>query len=226
MATFRPSPLIAEISGSVGGVTFLSGAGPGVIQLRGRQRRRHQRPGLEPRAITGDLNNAWAGLTVAQRDGWQAAAKSLDLKRSTARKGKFSGRMYFIRFNWWRYAILGLVAGDPPSFDSVARLETLQVTASEATTIDVTFSVTPGLPVTNFVWFGQRTVCPASRRTFRNMRALTVTPSSPTSITLGFPFRAALGQWQAGERIRIVGQPQFPTLGVYQRTTAETIVTP
>ena len=97
MAIFRPSPLVAAISGSAGGVQFLTGAGGNVVRARAGKRSQKTPAMLNEQAIYINAIRHWQNLTDQQRLTWTAAARHLALRSRLGVPRHLSGFQSFMR---------------------------------------------------------------------------------------------------------------------------------
>lgn len=75
MAVFRPSPMLADVAGSVGGLTFQRHRGQHVIMTRARGTNTQSPRQLQQRALGQQVAAAWRALSDAERVQWTAASK-------------------------------------------------------------------------------------------------------------------------------------------------------
>lgn len=109
MALIKPSPLVAQIRGSVGGVTFTRARAGAIARINSRP---HNTPDSRPPFdyITSEASRAYRraaftiaarrwihGSTQAQRDSWDALAKTTRLLNKLGEPHQPTGRALFIR---------------------------------------------------------------------------------------------------------------------------------
>ncbi len=97
MAIFRPSPLVASISGSVGGIQFLSGAGGNVVRARPGKRSQKTKAVLNQQAVYNGAVRAWQGLVPEQRELWVAMARVLSRRNKLSLPRKLSPFQTYMR---------------------------------------------------------------------------------------------------------------------------------
>jgi hypothetical protein len=96
MATFTPGPLVSTISGTLAGLTFLNGPGPGVVQTRRTHARTSSTYQLSARATFLTASTAWTALTQNTREQWASFAAALTTTTSTPPRAAAQGRRLFI----------------------------------------------------------------------------------------------------------------------------------
>ena len=145
MAIVQFGPGVADMRGSVGGITYSkSYAGP-VVKLKSSPPRRARRTQPINRSILGFLSRQWGELTNAQRDSWETWA--LNHPEPDKFGGTFimSGINAFVKLNSHAIRLGGVGAWNvlPPSVPPAANLLTLAVTqgATNAGEIDVNWTL-------------------------------------------------------------------------------------
>lgn len=128
MALFRPSAIVQNISGAVGGVVFVNGRGGPYVSTRGIKReavtRRQQlaRNGLQ-RAIV-----RWSEITDAQRLAWSLLAARTPRIDRLGRTTVYTGRQLFLRHNGFNGRLTLAMQDDPPSLGVSIAFERCTVT--------------------------------------------------------------------------------------------------
>ena len=99
MAIFKPGALVGGISGSLGGVTFVSGPRSPVVRHR-PARPRPKGAGIEAQqALMNLLQLEWAGFTDAERAAWRAAATTYQRSNRLSQSAPLTGIQMFLKVN-------------------------------------------------------------------------------------------------------------------------------
>ena len=111
MAIFRPSALVAALSGRVGGAEFVIGRGAPYVR-KAQHKIKHQSPSrLNAQAIYTQAIRAWEDLTDTQRKTWTALAQIQTLKNRLGLPRTMTGFEAYMRSAIPRIRISGI----PPS---------------------------------------------------------------------------------------------------------------
>ena len=133
MALFKSS-VLAQVSGSLGGLTFSRNRGGLYL----RTRRIPVNPGTEDqqtvRGYFANLASAWANLTAAQRTAWATYAANVPVTNRMGDQINLTGQQMFIRNNAARMRLgLSAVASGPTDFSSATlTLPTTGVNAADS----------------------------------------------------------------------------------------------
>lgn len=121
MALFSAGPAVGSISGSVGGMTFSHNQGGAYIRRRAIPTNPNTPAQTAIRSATNQNSQAWQGLTLNQRDSWNAFASSVSLasyRNALGLAGQLSGQQAYVRLNnRLRYAGLSVI-NTPPAGDA------------------------------------------------------------------------------------------------------------
>ncbi len=183
----KVSPLLAILSGSVGGNTWARNKGGLYLKMKaspvnpnsGRQQ-----------AVRGFLSTAsgdWSGLDVAQRIAWAVWADEHPLEDPLGQSYTLTGHQAYV---WHATRVLdqGLVAlGDPPAGPVPNALTSIGVAFTSDTAIDVTFLPTPlAADEALFAWQGppQGLTGDPNRAQSRLIGYTAQAATSPQSLTL------------------------------------------
>lgn len=116
MAIFRASPLIGNITGTLGGIAFVnSKAGP-VIRARPRRTKTTNPRTLEMRVKLQSLRHAWQRLTEEQRTAWRQSAAGYAFTNRIGVTSRLSGFNMFVKVNALGYNVPS-VPLNPPVLD-------------------------------------------------------------------------------------------------------------
>lgn len=113
MAIYRPSPLVGAISGSAGGVQFLTGAGGNVVRARAGKRSQKTPPMLNEQAIYINAVRHWQGLTDAERLLWSTSAGLLTVQNRLGLPRILTGFQSFMRVAIPRFHVAGAYPNMP-----------------------------------------------------------------------------------------------------------------
>jgi len=114
MAIFTPGPLVAHISGNLGGLNFSRGRGASVIRKRLTRVKRATKAQLAQRALIQAIRSKWEALTDLQRRAWDAAAKSYPLTTRLGTPKYISGWQLFSHVVTSRGQTILWILTDPP----------------------------------------------------------------------------------------------------------------
>lgn len=99
MAIFSASAVVAAISGSIGGVTFVNAKASKVARIRPR-RPIPKGPGIESaQSQMNQLQNAWGAFTDAERQSWRTAAASSETTNRLGQGSPPTGQQLFTSVN-------------------------------------------------------------------------------------------------------------------------------
>jgi hypothetical protein len=134
MAIILPGPGIADIRGSIGGVTFARNAGGAYARNRTKPVNPRSEDQRARRAATSQLTTYWSdGLTEEQRQGWRDYASGTTWTNRLGQVITINGTAAFVRTNTIRL-ILGLaVQEDAPGQPGTAATVTAEVAANDTT---------------------------------------------------------------------------------------------
>lgn len=114
MALFRPSSIVETISGELGGVVFVTGAGGRYLRTSGPRVNYQTARQVGRRRDFAEIVQAWSALTSSQRLAWNAlGARIVRVDRVGVQKN-YGGRQLFIRENAIRARVGIAQLVDPP----------------------------------------------------------------------------------------------------------------
>lgn len=145
MAIISTSPLVGQIRGSVGGVTFSNSVGGNVAKKKPNPRRRLRPPLFRNRSVIGFLSREWGELTDAQRVSWRTWAQNHPGVNAVGDSFIMSGINAYTKLNSVALRLGGIGSDQvlPPEDPAAATLATLAVTtgAIGAGDIDLVWTV-------------------------------------------------------------------------------------
>lgn len=95
----KPSVMFEDMRKSAGGVTASKNKSRLYVKNRISPRNPRTTAQLDVRASLSDHSKEWGGLTQAQRDAWNEAAKSVTGRRELGEAAKISGFNFYVRCN-------------------------------------------------------------------------------------------------------------------------------
>lgn len=105
MATFRASPLLSSLSGSIGSMTFVTSGHGNVVRHRPQRSQEKSLAQTNQSAFYHQCQNQWKALTAAQQIAWNTAAQWPWRKSTTSPPCASSGHLLFMTVNlqWHRF---------------------------------------------------------------------------------------------------------------------------
>jgi len=102
MAIVRPSPIITQISGSLGSVTFRRGRGCTILARRPTKTRVQSLAQLERRAALARATHHWAALSSDDKATWANVATQITHTNPLGQRIKYTGFQLAVRHNTFR----------------------------------------------------------------------------------------------------------------------------
>lgn len=134
MALLKLGPMVADIRGSVGGVTFARNRGGAYARNRTAPLNPQSPRQVAVRTILAQLATAWTiTLTQAQRDAWELYADNVPLPNSLGELRKVSGLAMYVRTNSLIIDTGGLRLDAAPTIFTLGNTVTPTVTISAGT---------------------------------------------------------------------------------------------
>lgn len=154
MAIIRTGPVVAAISGGIGGVVFVAGSRSAVVRPRPIAHRKSSPALATARARFMTVRNAWKQLTVEQKAAWATAAA---LRPSTNRLGQaspMSAFLLFVRTNVPRLYSFELIAELPAIGGVGPTIKNVVPNFSEAGEYRVTGDAIEPPIVATYIYYG------------------------------------------------------------------------
>ncbi len=169
MAIFTAGPVVATISGSIGGTTFSRNRGGSYMRNRAIPLNPNTSFQINVRSILASQSQAWADQTDAVRAAWENWAVQNPVINALGRSIILSGAQAFIQLRA-RLALAGdTVITNPPIVNAPDGLLTIVQTPNiGAGAFDVTFTATP-LAATASLWMTAAVVNSAGISYVRNL---------------------------------------------------------
>ncbi len=144
MAKYTPGPMVAAVSGSVGGTTFSRNRGGQYTRRRAIPTNPDTSAQQIVRAILSTQSQQWADRSDAQRAAWESWASQNPITDVLGQSITLSGHMSYIKLNA-RLSLDGqTLLTLPPIVNAPDALQTMSITAAiGAADFDVTFTATP-----------------------------------------------------------------------------------
>lgn len=137
-------PLLAELSGSVGGLTWGHNKGGQYVRQRSVPTNPTSEKQVFARSVLSDLSASWAGLSDAQRTEWGMWAQNHPVPNRQGTSVQLSGQQAYVGCNV-RLMQNGIAPNDDcPTENTPNDLLTLTATADASTgEIELTYTATP-----------------------------------------------------------------------------------
>lgn len=193
---FRPGQLVSAVSGSIGGLTASQGkTGPYIGQRRRRptgqtmSQQNHQ-------ALFRIVQNEWTDLTDDERTAWRVYAATTPTVNRLGISRSISGWQLFLRVNLFRMGAPGAnVETKPRGGDSPVPTESISLTSSGPTNLNLTVDYPQSASNTRLAVYGARTFRPYATQSIRRWVVIDggTATALGTSIDIYSAFTAVLG---------------------------------
>lgn len=144
MAIYTPGPMVASVSGSVGGTTFSRNRGGQYTRRRAIPTNPSSTFQLNQRAIFAGQSQRFADITDAERESWRSWAVQNPITNALGNKINMTGHQAFVAINS-RLDLTGDTLLDaPPIINAPTALESLVLTADIGLgEVELAFTATP-----------------------------------------------------------------------------------
>jgi hypothetical protein len=115
MARIVFAPLVSEIKGSIGGVTFQGNPSGSIIRLRPHLSRASTTKQSAAHSSLSNLLYQWQNITSVQRDDWNTFAALWVKTNKFGQDKTLTGLNWFTSVNWWRLNIDQPLLSSPPA---------------------------------------------------------------------------------------------------------------
>lgn len=115
MARIVYAPLVSEITGSIGGLTFQNNPSGHIVRLRPHISRSSTAKQTTAHAKLGNLLFQWQSLTGAERSLWNVFAKVWPKENKFGQDKTLTGLNWFTSLNWWRLQLDQPILTVPPA---------------------------------------------------------------------------------------------------------------
>lgn len=152
MAKFTPGPMVAAVSGSIGGTVFSRNRGGAYTRNRAIPITSTTADALAAKARLGSISGDWQGLTAGERDSWKFWADANPINNTLGMSIRKTGQQAFVGLNI-RLALAAAAAiTDPPIVTAPnALLTALQDADIGLGDTDLTYTATP-LGASEQIW--------------------------------------------------------------------------
>jgi len=184
MAIFKPGPLATDITGSVGGVTFVRHRGNNIARHRPAKKKKTSARALAHRARYARQHNAWVNLTPLERLAWRIFAAQYATTNRLGLPRNLTAYQCFMKTALPLDGNFGPpVLTNPPLYTSIMpTISTWQFQNGGGKTITIANGT---LPTTAYIW-GARPITTNPLRTFNRWTFLTKLTNSVSPQTLDF----------------------------------------
>jgi hypothetical protein len=149
---FKPGLAVADLSGSLGGLTASHNKGGRYFRVRSIPTNPNTAKQTNIRTILAELSAGWASTGPTAQAGWKAWAMQNPITNTLGDKVTLSGHQAYIQLNHRIRQAGDSVINDPPIGVAPSALLTLSAVGSEATSvITLTWTATP-LAATERLW--------------------------------------------------------------------------
>ena len=169
MAIFTPGPVVASISGSVGGTTFSHNRGGRYMRNRSIPVASTTTYAMNVKALMAARSQAWQSLTTAQRAAWLAFAQQTPVLNALGNAFTRSGHQAYVAINF-RLALnsFALITAPPIVAAQPALLTYTQTYDIGAGVESATYTATP-LGATSYLWIRAALVDSAGKTYIKNL---------------------------------------------------------
>lgn len=205
MAKVQPSPLVSELRGSVGGVTFARNSYGAYARNKTSPVQPRSPQQMLIRAAFTQISQAWRDILVTtERAAWDDYAKQTPMSDVLGNKILLTGATMFVRYNTGLVGILPAILKIAPTLPGEAQMAKVTLTATVADGVKIT-SLVPTLIAGDYaIAYSNKAPIPTSREFFngpwalrKNMDSTQVFPA--VIIT---PAECAVGQrWWVSTRL-------------------------
>lgn len=178
MAKYTAGPMVAAVSGSVGGTTFSRNRAGQYTRRRAVPTNPDSVAQQNVRSILADQSRGWADRTDAERNSWEAWATQNPITDVLGQSITLSGHMAYIKLNS-RLSFDGQpLLTVPPIINAPAGLLTMSFTATiTGSLFDISFTTDPQ-PAQTRLWVTAAVVNSAGITYVRNLRRFIGTSST------------------------------------------------
>lgn len=211
MAIIRPSAIVAAISGSVGGVTFVNSRRGLIARHRPAHTASHSASLLERQAVFDTTTRAWRDLTPEQRESWRTLAIDQPTTNRLGLTSPITGFQSYLSSSLLQSSFTGIPLSAPPRRDSLLTLDAVTTNFIVGGLHTVTVESSNSFDPTAVQIMGARTFSTAIPKFFHRFRVvhvqtITITDSHKFQISAGW--NAVFGQLVVGEayavRVRLL----------------------
>lgn len=184
MAIFRPGPLIAAISGNVGGLNFAQTRSGPIIRRKTTRTNKKTNRQLNRRARFSQVQKDWAVATDLTRDQWRAAAASIKRTNRLGLPSTLTGFQLFVMNSLTNPVSDHTNFPVPPHLTATPQPTSVVLTASAAGQINLAWNVTD-VPALIFCYiFGMRTLSTRPRTFFNTWRYFATDAGPPGAFNI------------------------------------------
>lgn len=120
MAIIRTGPIVAGISGSIGGQTFVNARGGLIARTRSYRKPNHSATLLEQQSTFANTTRRWRTLTAQQRAAWRALASDHPKTNRLGLTSNQTGFNVYVAVTMNRFRASGAFFDDPPTIQEVS----------------------------------------------------------------------------------------------------------
>ena len=214
MAIIRTSSIVAGISGSVGGQTFVNSRNGVVARIRPHRRPSPSGVLLTQQALFANLTRAWRTTTAEDRDAWRALALDNPKTNRVGQTSQPSGFQFFLEVNLNRVRSGSSITLSPPELILQNVDIPIEVTFQAPATYDILFTLANKGIGTKVQISGSRsgsTIVPKFSRGWRIVHEQTLPFTSFFTADVFNAWVAAFGAMEPGEAfaLRIIFYSPF-----------------
>ncbi len=172
MARVSYGASVTKLRGSIGGTSFQTIGAADIARSRPNFRKSPSALEWESRSYFNLLVNAYAALTLTQKQAWVTFASANSKYNFWGEEKILNGYNWFLTINNYYYLYYGYILPSPPSYTSPEAVPAFSVTLSSSTIV-ADFGTT--FTTSNFVqWFASPLLRSASMNNRKNLRFLGV----------------------------------------------------
>ena len=206
MAIFRPSSIVGNISGAIGGVTFVVGSRSAIVRHRPYRSPNHSPSLLAQQSAFANTTRSWVSLTEEQRQAWRALAANTPATNRLGQTSPQSGFVLFLKsaliYARWNSSPTTV----PPTRDDPRVLLSMFLDAKEGDFFSNTITLVTGTDDCIVQMMGARSFSTAVPKFFHAWREFYLETHSifaSAKIDVWEPWKAVFGPLQASEAISV-----------------------
>ena len=223
MAIFKPSAVVGAISGTIGGVNFVSGKGSPVLRSKRARNPLRSPDALERQATFTRQAHNWSIEPETIRAQWRQAALDFPHTNRFGVTTRLSGFQLYMAYVQWSSTPLDFFAHPMPIMSREPGFQIISLSFTEGGPFNIT--VAPIAPSTYSRWtvLGSRPRKQAGISFFRDFTRVTALPTPFFTFDIFPAFEFNLGSPAATEAIgiRVFGERNAPGLERIPSTTTE-----
>jgi len=132
MARIIYSPVVTEIKGSIGGMTFQKNASGAIARLKPKKAKTNTQKQKDQQPRTKLLQQYWQNLTLAQKIEWNTFAGNHNKIGLNGQEKKLTGYQWFLTINQNRLLFDNAMLSVPPVYEIVNPIDSVSLNFDES----------------------------------------------------------------------------------------------